>query len=889
MYYQQSAASVLKALKTDATTGLSHLEAEKRLSKYGHNLLPVKKKPPVIFKFFSQFKNTLVLILLAATLIALILGDKLDALAIFAIVILNATIGFIQEIQAEKTLDALSEKDILYTLVLRDSQVEKIPTSEVTVGDILILEEGGKMPADARIIEAFSLHADESILTGESQPVAKNAEELPAGDIPLSDRVNLVFKETQISSGRGKAVVLAVGSETEFGKIALYLEETRESKSPLTKELDKVGRSLTIVIGIIATVIFFLNYTAKLSFVDSLLVSISLAVAAIPEGLPAIVTIVLSLGVKRLALKKTIVKKLPAVETLGAVRIIATDKTGTLTQNKINVVKIITNEYAEFAVEGEGYSPEGVFFDNNKKIIDPAKYRDLEKLLKAGVYANNASLNTQTFAVLGDTTEAALLVAAARAKLDITQLKNTDSRIYEVPFSSERKMMSVIVRVDETSDHLLYSKGAPEILLSKCNLSEKEKQEILEQTKIMAKDGLRSLAIAVKKLDKNEVKKALEEENLDEGGLTYLGVVGMQDPLRPEVANAIAQAKEAGIRTIMITGDHKETAETIASACGITTHGKNIVLTENDLSRMSDEQLIREIRSGVNVFARISPFTKLRIIEAIKRIPNTQVAVTGDGVNDAPAISAADIGVAMGKSGTDVTREVADIVITDDNYATIVVAVEEGRIIYANLVKFIRYLISCNLSEVIVITAAVAIGTPLPLLPIQILWINLITDGLPALALGVDPPEYDVMKKPPRDLTEGILHKKRWAYMTVEGLIMGISVFMLFVYALNNHSYAEAQTMAFAALALSQLVHAFNNRSTRRSLFKVGIFTNKYLIVTVVISTVLQILTIQTGWGNFVFKTVSLELNHWMLIGLVSLIPFLVVEIKKQLRFRILP
>ncbi len=887
MFYQQSAAEVIKEFKSDRSCGLSRSEAQHRLSKYGPNLLPTKKKPPIIYKFFAQFKNVLVIILLAATLVSLFLGDKLDAIAIFTIVILNATIGFVQEVQAEKTLESLKETDILYALVLRDSQIEKIPFSETVLGDILILEEGAKIPADCRLIESYSLKIDESILTGESNPTSKNSKELFKKEISLADRINLVFKDTTVVSGRGKAVIIATGKETEMGKIALYLEEMKEVKSPLSVELDLVGRSLTIVIGIIAVIIFFLNYLAQTPIVDSLLISISLAVAAIPEGLPAIVTIVLSLGVKRLAQKKTVVKKLTAVETLGAVRIIATDKTGTLTQNKINVVKIITAGRKQYLVEGEGYSPKGTFFDENKKIVEVQKQNDLLLLLKAGILANNANVYPDNQSVLGDTTEGALIVAGLRADINIDELKEGEKRIYEIPFSSERKMMSVVVQVDNSSDYYLYTKGAPEIILPRCNLSPVNSTPGVEAGE-MAAEGLRPLAIAFRKLSKNEVKNALEKNILEEEGLTYLGIFGMQDPLRPEVIEALAAAKLAGIRTIMITGDHKETASSIAIAAGISKKGDK-VLTEDELLHLNDEQLIHEIKSGVNVFARISPFTKLRIVEAIKKIPNTLVAVTGDGVNDAPAISTAHIGIAMGQTGTDTTREVADIVVTDDNYATIIEAVREGRIIYTNLVKFIRYLISCNISEVIVIAAGVAFATPIPLLPIQLLWINLITDGLPALALGVDPPEHDVMKKPPRDISSGILHGKRWMYMVIEGSIMGICVFLLFLYALNHFSYQLAQTMTFAALALSQLVHAFNNRSTRKSLFRLGVLGNKYLVFTAVFSIILQILVIQTNWGNLVFKTKMLGLNHWLLIGLVSILPFFVVEIKKQLRFRVLP
>ncbi|MCL4338912.1 cation-translocating P-type ATPase [Patescibacteria group bacterium] len=886
MWYQKTVQEVFAELRTNPLSGLTKKEAERRLNEYGQNLLPEKPKPSLLSKFIDQFRDILILILLFATAISLLLGETVDAIAILAIVILNSTIGFIQEIQAEKTLESLKEKDVIYALVLRDGNVEKILFPQLVPGDILILEEGSKVPADARIVESFSLRTDESILTGESKPTSKNAKPIEGKSVLLADRKNIIFKDTEIIAGRGKAVVFATGKNTEIGKIAQFLGEVKNEKTPLTLELQKVGKTLTFVIGIIAVLVFILNYLNNLPFVESLLVAISLAVAAIPEGLPAIVTIVLSIGVKRLAEKKTIVKKLPAVETLGAVRIIATDKTGTLTQNKINVVQIALSDGENFTLTGEGYNPNGEFIYNGK-IVNPLEKSALERLLTAGVLANDATISGLD-KIIGDTTEAALLVAAQRAKLKVDEIKTSQPRLYEVPFSAERKMMSVVVKINDTGDHLLYAKGAPEVIMSNSTLTAKDKKKILEQTLAMAKKGLRSLAVARKKMTAYEVKKALEEDKLNEKGMEFLGLVGMQDPLRPEIRNALNQAKIAGITTVMITGDHRDTAASIALAAGIISQSGK-VLTEDEIEFYSRQKLAKAIQEGVHVFARISPMGKLKIVEAIKSIPNTQVAVTGDGVNDAPAISASHIGIAMGMTGTDLTREVADMVITDDNYATIVDAVREGRVIFANLVKFIRYLISCNLSEVIVVTGGVLFGTPLPLLPIQILWINLITDGMPALALGLDPPEFDVMKKPPRDIDRGILYKKRWIYMLVEGSIMGIAVFGLFLFSLSHFSYTVAQTMTFAALALSQLVHAFNNRSTRKSLFSLGIFTNKYLVVTAIVSVILQILVIQTYWGNLVFQTSNLNSYNWLIVGLVSLIPFVVVETKKQLRFRILP
>ncbi len=886
MFYTQSVKTVLKTLETDPSLGLSSKEAQKRFQKYGPNTLPIKKKPWIFFKFIDQFRDFLILVLLAATLVSFLLGEWIDAIAIASIVLINSIIGFVQEIQAEKTLESLKEKDILYALVMRNGSLEKIPSHEVVPGDIVILEEGSLTPADVRLCESFSLRVDESLLTGESHPSTKNWQALFSKEVPLADRVNMVYKDTVVVAGRGKAIVVATGQNTELGKIASSLEETIPPKTLLTVELEKVGTFLTKIIGVIVLFMFLINILKNVPFVENLLTSIALAVAAIPEGLPAIVTIVLSLGVKRLADKKTIVKKLMAGETLGAVKIIATDKTGTLTQNKINVTNIILPNGEEFSVVGEGYLPKGLFFDKNKKITEPDKNPTLISLLRIGILASNAKVNHNQ--VIGDTTEGALVVAAQRAGLNDQEINSAQPRLFEIPFSADRKMMSVAVQIDDTSDHFLYSKGAPEVILGKCNMTAIEKRAILDITHQLAQKGLRSLAVAQKKLTNAEVKNLLEKDKLEEKEMTYLGLFGMQDPLRPEVKEALSQAKLAGIRTIMITGDHKITALSIAREAGIV-EKNDTVLTENEVQKLTINELAREIKNGVNVFARISPLGKLKIVQAIKSLPNTPVAVTGDGVNDAAALQAANIGVAMGQTGTDVTREVADVVITDDNYATIIDAVREGRVIFANLVKFIRYLISCNLSEVIVVASAVVFSLPPPLLPIQILWINLITDGPPALALGVDPPEKDIMRKPPRDLSTPLLHRKRWMYMLIEGSMIGLTVFIIYLIALNKWNYQIAQTITFASLSLAQLVHAFNNRSTRKSLFTIGVFTNKILVTTVFFSIILQILVIHSDLGRLVFKTVPLATNQWLIIALAAIFPFILVEIKKQLRFRILP
>ncbi|MBI2616553.1 cation-transporting P-type ATPase [Candidatus Gottesmanbacteria bacterium] len=889
MWYTKPARDVVEEFRTNQTSGLTLKEALKRLRLYGPNILPEPKKPPVILKLFAQFKNFLVIILIFAAIISFIVGDALDAIVIAAIVLLNATIGFIQEVGAEKNLDALKATEKLNVLVVRDGETEELPSENLVPGDILILEEGSKIPSDGRIIEAYSLKIDESILTGESLPVTKRDESI-VGELPLGDQINMVFRDSQIVSGRGKAVVTATGQHTEIGKIAAFLGTHEDSVTPLTKEIDGVAKMLTIIISAIAAMIFLYSLLGQLALFESLLLSISLAVAAIPEGLPAIITIVLSLGVKRMAIKKTIVRKLPSVETLGGIRIIATDKTGTITQNKIRVVEICVSgqRYVLKTLEGKT-----TFFDEEKHIINPIANPLLEKLITIGVVANNATLHESNKdrdepKVIGDTTEGALLLAGSGVGISFKNIKQNYKRVFEVPFSSERKLMSVITTINNTDDHMLYVKGAPEVVLSKCKISEIEKEAILADTELFAKKGLRSLAIAEKKLSKKDVKIALEEEILAEEDLTFIGLVGMQDPLRAEIKPAIEAAKLAGIRTIMITGDHQETARTIAIEAGITTPS-DPVYTEKDFERLTDEEFKKLLMENANVFARISPMGKLRIVETLKKIPHTHIAVTGDGVNDAPALKASHIGIAMGRSGTDVTRQIADMVITDDNYATIIDAIREGRVIFANLVKFTRYLISCNISEVIIIAFSVFFVMPIPLLPLQILWINLITDGLPALALGVDPPEYDVMKRPPRDLSLGILHRKRWAYMISEGMVMGAGVLIIFLYSLTKFTLVESQTIAFTSLALMQLVHALNNRSTRASIFKLGIFSNPYLLLAIGVSFLLQLLAVQTNFGNSIFKTQALTLPEWFLIFEGVLAFFLLIELKKLLRFRILP
>lgn len=881
MFYQKSIDQILKEFKTNKDSGLTFTEAQKRLAKYGPNILPAKKPESLLVKFLSQFKSLLILILLLSTVLSALLGDLTDALAIFAIVILNAAIGTYQEIKAEKTLDKLKSQDIPYSLVLRDKSVEKIPTREIVPGDILILEEGEKIPADARIIDSFQLQVDESILTGESFSVTKRGEILSESGIPLGDQYNMVFKDTKVVGGRGKAITIATGNSTEMGKIAFALEIAKEEKSPLTIELDRVGKMLTLVIIIIALAIFLITGLRDMPIIERILIAVALAVAAIPEGLPAIATITLALGVERLAGKKTIVKKLASVETLGSIKIIATDKTGTLTENKMNVTDIISASGKKYFIEGEGYSSIGTYYDEKRETLSPEEFPEIINLLTVGVLSSNAHIkseNNQNI-IIGDTTEGALLVATQRAKIDIEELRKINKRLFEVPFSADRKMVSVVVEVDETGDFFLYTKGAPEEILKHTTLTAEKQKLFQKHINYLASKGLRTLGFAGRSLTKKEVDQILSTKKLDENDLIFFGLCGQKDTLRLDIKESLQKAKQAGITTIMITGDHIKTAAVIGIESGIIDSPDQAV-SEKDIENISQKEIAKYVKEGkYRVFARISPLGKLKIIEALKLIPHTEIAVTGDGVNDAPALKNAHVGVAMG-SGTDIAKEVADIVITDDDYTTLVEAVKEGRIILANIIKFIRYLISCNLAEIFVVSLAVIYNTPMPLAPIHLLWINLITDGLPALALGNDPPEPDVMIRPPRERNQ-ILHRRRWAFMLLEGLLMGGSVFLLYLFSLNNFDIKVSQTIAFTTLAFTQLIHALSNRSTRKSIFEIGIFTNPLLIWSILASLVLQLLTIYTDFGQLVFKTSPMNLQHWLLIFGVSLIPFLFVESKK--------
>ncbi|MEM5772832.1 MAG: cation-translocating P-type ATPase, partial [Candidatus Aenigmatarchaeota archaeon] len=793
------AEDVIKTLES-SEAGLSELEAKRRLEKFGLNEIKEKKKISPFKIFLRQFKSFLIAILLVAAIVSLFLKEFLDASAIFAILMMNAFLGFYQEYKAEKAMESLKKMMVQKVKVIREGKQTEISSKELVPGDIIILEEGEGIPADARIIEAFSLATDESALTGESTPVEKQVK--PIQDLPIAERSNMVFMGTYVARGRGKAIVVATGMNTEVGKIAKEIEEAEE-ETPLQKKLDKFGKWLGLLVLVVCFFVFVLGYLEDLDIVDDFFTAVALAVSAVPEGLPAVVTVALALGVNRMAKRNALVRKLSAVETLGCTTVIAADKTGTMTVNEMCVKKVwCSGKIVE--VSGTGFEPRGEFFSEGKS-VEPTKDNDLMLLIKAGLICNNSTIEFKEgkWHVIGDPTEAALLVLASKAGL-----AKQEKAEFEIPFSSERKLMTVVYK--QGKEFVAFTKGAPEKVLQLSTyilkkgkaerLGEKEKAKISFEMEEMAKQGFRVLALAYKRV------KKIEESKLEKG-LTFLGFVGMIDPPRPEVKQAIETCKQAGIRVVMITGDHRLTALAIAKEIGLV-EGEEEILTGEELEKMSEEELEEKVEK-VAIYARVSPQHKSRIVKALKKKGHI-VAVTGDGINDAPALKKSDIGVAMGIKGTDVAKEASDMVLLDDNFATIVNAVEEGRGIYDNIRKFVRFLLCINFDEIALITTAIILSTmlpnlPLPLLPLQILWLNLVTDGFPALALTADPYEEDLMKKKPRNPKHGILHGML-LFILMATLVNFISTFTIFIWSFNSgYTPEEIRTMVFTTAVFFEL------------------------------------------------------------------------------------
>jgi Ca2+-transporting ATPase len=867
-WHTQSIETVLENLGTNRK-GLNQVDAVARIKQYGLNKLRTVERRTALIILLEQFKSILVFLLIIATIISLYLGLFVDAIAIAIILILNAFLGFYQEFKAERAINALKKLIVSKVVVIRNGEHHEISVESLVPGDIILLEEGNRIPADIRLIEVSNLKINESELTGESVPVTKDVNVLK--DVPVADRKNMAFMGTLISYGRGKGVVVATGMSTEMGKIASEVEKIEEP-TPLQIKLQHFGKDIGIFVLVIAFFVFLIGIMKKVEIFDMFLTAMSLAISAVPEGLPAVVTLTLTLGAQRMLKRNSVVKRLAAVEALGSVTVICADKTGTMTTNEMTVEKIWCSDKM-IDVTGVGFEPKGDFL-LNKKRIDSKKDECLELLLKISKMCNDSILKpVGGWHIIGDPTEGALKVLAKKAGIE-----EDYPRIKEIPFSSERKIMTTIHDIE--GEYFAYAKGAPEVILRVCNkiypnkkFDEKYKEKVLKTIHQLADDGLRVLGFAYKGLDSKYSISNVESD------MIFVGLAAMMDPPRKETADAIRVCEEAGIRVIMLTGDHQITAKAIAHEIGL----DGDVITGEELDKFDEKELESAVDS-VNIFARVSPQHKLKIVETLIKKGNI-VAVTGDGVNDAPALKKAEIGVAMGIKGTDVAKESSDMIIMDDNFHTIVSAIEEGRRIYDNIKKFIRFLLSSNFDEMFVVTAAMFLGLPLPFLPLQILWINLITDSFPALSLGVDPKEKDIMQRKPRDPKETFLHSSI-PFIIFAGFIGFIVVFLLFWLELPN-GLAKARTMAFTTIIMFQLFFVFNCRSEKRSTFKINPFTNKKLIISVLFSIVLQIIIIYIPFFQLIFDTVPLNIFDWLKILLFSSLGlFILPEVFMKKTFR---
>ena len=865
-WYKKSKDEIVTELGTNLENGLSKDEVLESREKHGGNSLTEKKQKSIVAMFFSQFKDFMVIILLAAAVISGVLGEWSDTVIILIVVLLNAVIGVVQENKAEKSLEALKSLSSPSAKVLRDGKKLEIESEELVPGDIMLLDAGDFVSADGILVESASLQIEESALTGESLPVDKQTA-IPEGeDLPLGDRLNNVFTSSLVTNGRGKVIVTATGMNTEIGNIAEMLQNQEEMRTPLQEKLDQLGKMLGIGALAICTIIFAIGYFQGRPALEMFLVAVSLAVAAIPEGLPAIVTIVLSLGVQRMIKKNAIIRKLPAVETLGTASVICSDKTGTLTQNKMTVTKLYTYNQLE-----------------DIDSVDVLE-EDRRLALKIGLLANDSSIEEVDGEKkqLGDPTEIALVVSAENLGLLKKEHEQKMKRVEELPFDSDRKLMTTIH--DDTDHFKIFTKGAVDVILNRCTkvrigseikeLTEGMKQEIKDVNEDMSKKALRVIALAYK--EEKNIPTELTSEAV-ENNLIFVGMEGMIDPPREEAKVAVAKCKAAGIRPVMITGDHKITAMAIATQLGILDES-GIAIEGSDVEKMTQEQLNENVEK-YSVYARVSPEHKVRIVSAWQSRGKI-VAMTGDGVNDAPALKKANIGCAMGITGTDVSKQAADMILTDDNFATIVEAVEEGRSIFDNIKKSINFLLSCNLGEIVALLTTIVLGMPLPLLPIHILWVNLVTDSLPALALGVDPQEPGLMERKPRDPKKSIFADGLWASIIFQGIIIGVVTLVAFNLG-NRTSIEEGRTMAFVTLTLAQLMHTFNVRSTDKSIFTVGLFTNKYLIGANLLSIFLVVILIVVPQLREIFKLTLISTEYALEVIGLSLMPIVLVEIRK--------
>jgi Ca2+-transporting ATPase len=885
--------SMLNFTNTDnmLSRGLTDREARHKLEKHGPNLLSERKSISPLKILFEQFTDLMVVILLISTVISGFMGEMTEAVTIIAIVIVNAIMGFVQEFRTERTMEALKSLAAPYAKVIRNEQQVSIPAEDIVPGDVLVLEAGDRVAADAAILECNSLSVDESLLTGESVPVEKHQLKNGSALLDPFDKKTSVYMGTVVTGGRAKAVVYATGMKTEMGNIADMIQNIEDDETPLQKRLTHLGKFIAVGCLIICAIVSVTGVMRGEKLFNMLLSGISLAVAAVPEGLPAIVTISLALGVQRMLKRNALIRKLPAVETLGCASVICSDKTGTLTENKMTVRKMYACGY-QLSITGNGYNLDGDFLIDNK-LTDPLRVEGIRLALEIGALCNNSVIshpapeNTtvgkiksilskqESFKISGDPTEVALTIAAAKADINETTLSRSYKRIDEIPFDSDRKCMSIVCR-NSKGELLVFTKGAPDMIIDKCNrilssrgvikLDELTRRSIIKLNDGMANDALRVIGLAYRKLETGTYTPGAKNV---ENELIFVGLMGMIDPPRKEAVEAVRKCRLAGIKPVMITGDHKLTATAIARELNIYSLGDH-VLTGQELDKMSEREL-EKMAGSVSVYARVSPKHKLMIVRALKKTGQI-VAMTGDGVNDAPAVKEADIGVSMGITGTDVTKEASSMILLDDNFATIVAAVEEGRVIYNNIRKFIRYMLACNLGEVLTMFLGMLMWLPIPLMPIQILWVNLVTDGLPAIALGLDPPENDIMLRHPRGAKDNIFSHGLLKLIVARGVFIGLStlgVFVSVMYFVNNVELAR--TAAFMTLVLTQLVHVFECKSETKSIFEINIFNNLPLVFAILCSVVMVLAVVYVPALQGIFETVPLGMNEWMLIAGFSL------------------
>lgn len=886
---RRSVQDVLQEFRISLDAGLNTEQVSENQKKYGLNQLKEANKKTFLSKVADQFKDFLILILLAASVVSFSIGEKTDAMIIVAIVIINAMLGLYQEGKAEKAIEALQKLAAPNANVIRNGAPISVPAEQLVPGDVVVLETGDIVPADLRLVESYNLQIEEASLTGESVASEKRAEDICEEEVSLADRKNMAYASTILTYGRGKGVVVSTGHDTEIGKIAEVIQGYEEESTPLQKKLARLGKQLGIIVLAVCVVVFVIGILQNLPMLDMFMTSVSLAVAAIPEGLPAIVTVVLSLGMGKMASKHAIVKKLPAVETLGTTTVICSDKTGTLTQNEMTVVKVFVDEHI-LDVEGEGYEADGRIC-HEKEEVDVETVPTLERLLEITLLANDAKLKrleNGKLGVMGDPTEGALITLANKWDMYSKDYEEAHPRKNELPFDSDRKMMTTFHENIEKNPVVSFTKGAPDVVLSRCSyweknneiveLNEELREKISEVNQKFSKNALRVLALAYRSFEKMP-----EEITVDaiEKEMIFVGLVGMIDPARAEAKEAIKLCKHAGIIPVMITGDYKETAFAIGQQLGMVEDISQAMMG-TELEQYNAEQM-REIVKDKRVYARVSPEHKVKIVTALKENGNI-VAMTGDGVNDALAIKKADIGIAMGITGTDVAKNTAEVILTDDNFASIVDAVQEGRIIYSNIKKFVSFLLSCNIGEILIVLVSILMKLPVPLLPIQLLWLNLVTDSFPALALGVEKGDEDIMNQPPRDPQEPILDKKTSIRIAVQSIAITIATIGAYQYGLHHfteHSLEGARTIAFVTLILAELLRSYSARSESHTVMSIGMFSNRALTLGTVFSLFMTLIVVYIPFMRTLFHTVFLGAEEWIRIIPFALIPFIVGETYK--------